>query len=469
MADKVNTDPAENLIFGTPSTEDNGQRKRQRSDTSEQTGVSPDVKKLFEDRSKVAMPADDASELEWNKTLFMKVDEMFVNYDKMCENYSKISEDYNELKKSAEFFEEKLAKCDEEMSDMRREVNNLKTQVITLERQNTELNVQCQMLTDSHVKTEIHRREQNVVFDGVPETYGEDAGLLHHKIVNILNHMMIFNRQGSTVPIAREHRVGPYIKGKTRPVVCHFARHYDAEIVLKNRSQLPDKVYAREDYPSEIEDRRRILRPIFNKAKKTNEFKGKCKLVQDKLVLDGKVYTVSPFNNLDQLPTSLNPRNAAERSNQNVHVFFTQGSPFSNFHPSPFVKDYTDYACNEQYLQAKKAELFNDDYCRTRIMQTTNPFEMKFHGSKVKNVDRQKWEHHARAIALDGCIAKFAQNPNLLDALMSTGNKVIGEASKDPLWGTGKSLDDGDVLDPSSWFGTNLLGQILMSVRERFQ
>jgi ribA/ribD-fused uncharacterized protein len=238
---------------------------------------------------------------------------------------------------------------------------------------------------------------------------------------------------------------------------------------MSNRAQLPDKVFVREDFPAEIEDRRRILRPIFNKAKNMSEFKGKCRLTYDKLILQGRAFTVAPMNNLDKLPACLHPRASAEKQNANTVVFFTQGSPFSNFHAAPFMRDRIQFVCNEQYIQAKKAEMFDDDETRSKIMQTSNPYEMKSLGKFVKNFVRQRWEQHARQVALDACLAKFAQNSELLDTLLDTENKVIGEASRDSFWGIGKSLADADVLDNGKWTGDNLLGKVLMTVRDQLQ
>ena len=49
---------------------------------------------------------------------------------------------------------------------------------------------------------------------------------------------------------------------------------------------------------------------------------------------------------------------------------------------------------------------------------------------------------------------------------MATGDTTIGEASpSDSTWGIGLSLKDPTAKDPTKWTGKNLLGKILMSVR----
>ena len=41
------------------------------------------------------------------------------------------------------------------------------------------------------------------------------------------------------------------------------------------------------------------------------------------------------------------------------HMFW--GGPFSQWYPSPFEVEGTKYNCTEQYMMAKKAELFGDE------------------------------------------------------------------------------------------------------------
>ena len=53
------------------------------------------------------------------------------------------------------------------------------------------------------------------------------------------------------------------------------------------------------EYGVETEANRRKLRPIFNAARRHNDYKGKCRLEGDTLILDGKFYTV---DNLYLLP-----------------------------------------------------------------------------------------------------------------------------------------------------------------------
>ena len=48
---------------------------------------------------------------------------------------------------------------------------------------------------------------------------------------------------------------------------------------------------------------------------------------------------------------------------------------------------------------------------------------------------------------------------------MSTGDKLVVEASRDPVWGTGIPLSNREVLTRSKWVGNGILSDILMNIK----
>lgn len=54
--------------------------------------------------------------------------------------------------------------------------------------------------------------------------------------------------------------------------------------------------------------------------------------------------------------------------------------------------------------------------------------------------------------------------------LLSTGDKILAEASPyDTIWGIGLEASDFDSTHPDRWPGKNLLGKVLMRVREELK
>lgn len=62
-------------------------------------------------------------------------------------------------------------------------------------------------------------------------------------------------------------------------------------------------------------------------------------------------------------------------------------------------------------------------------------------------------------------LAKFSSTPELRAQIVATGRQVLVEASPlDRIWGVGVGANKAQT--PKEWRGLNLLGRVLMQVRE---
>ena len=152
-------------------------------------------------------------------------------------------------------------------------------------------------------------------------------------------------------------------------------------------------------------------------------------------------------------------------------VFFWQPpGVFGQWTMSEFTVDDVTYNCAEQYMMAEKARLFEDERTRAKILANPSPREQKALGRAVSNFVQSVWENEALNIVVRGNRAKFGQNPEMLAALLATGDKILVEASPlDRLWGVGLRADDPRIRDQSTWRGQNQLGRALMIVRADFR
>ncbi len=125
------------------------------------------------------------------------------------------------------------------------------------------------------------------------------------------------------------------------------------------------------------------------------------------------------------------------------------------------------YNCCEQYMMAKKALMFGDRVNFDKIMMTVSPKEQKQLGRKVENFEAEKWDNHKFAVVWFANYLKFSQHHDLRERLLKTGTKILAEASPvDLVWGIGHAANTDEAIDPTQWRGRNLLGEVLMSVRE---
>ena len=150
------------------------------------------------------------------------------------------------------------------------------------------------------------------------------------------------------------------------------------------------------------------------------------------------------------------------------YLFFYGGFCSQWLH-SPFVDSDSLLCFNtaEQWMMYKKAKFFNDNATASKIMEADHPSLQKSLGRSVKNFNDKEWDKVKEGIVLRGNVMKFTQHPELKQLLLDTKDKTIVEASPtDVVWGIGLGLDSPYLLDESKWRGENLLGEILMEVRD---
>jgi ribA/ribD-fused uncharacterized protein len=140
---------------------------------------------------------------------------------------------------------------------------------------------------------------------------------------------------------------------------------------------------------------------------------------------------------------------------------------FSQWYPSPFTVDGTDYKTAEHWMMAQKAILFGDKEIADKILKAEKPGEVKELGRKIKDFDEKMWDERKYEIVKAGSIHKFQQNKKFQEFLLHTGDRILVEASPtDAVWGIGLPQDAKSIEDPNTWKGLNLLGFALMEARD---
>jgi ribA/ribD-fused uncharacterized protein len=153
----------------------------------------------------------------------------------------------------------------------------------------------------------------------------------------------------------------------------------------------------------------------------------------------------------------------------NKYVLFWSGI-YSQWYKANMKIDDIEYNTCEQYMMHQKALLFEDEEIAEEIMNEQDPSKQKFLGRRIKNFDKTIWDRHCLSIVFKGNLAKFSQNQHLKTALISTGDKIMVEASpKDNIWGIGMHFNDAGVENPANWKGNNLLGQAITLVKNELK
>jgi ribA/ribD-fused uncharacterized protein len=167
-----------------------------------------------------------------------------------------------------------------------------------------------------------------------------------------------------------------------------------------------------------------------------------------------------------------------ERGHEAKYLFFWGHQPnadgsigkscFSQWFEAPFTVDGTPYRTAEHFMMAEKARLFGDEAVRAQILDARSPAEAKKLGRRIAGFSEDKWLDARFEIVVRGNVAKFGQSDALRNFLLSTGERILVEASPvDAIWGIGLASTDVNASQPRNWPGLNLLGFALMEARVR--
>lgn len=153
----------------------------------------------------------------------------------------------------------------------------------------------------------------------------------------------------------------------------------------------------------------------------------------------------------------------------NTHIYFLRNW-MSNFQPCHTLIDPISgnkFKTTEHMFMWLKAIYFKDDETAAKILLAKTPQDAKDLGRQVKGYDDVEWNKVRYYEMLTANILKFTQNSELKKLLIATGNRQLVEANpKDQVWSCGLSEKDPLILDSKNWTGQNLLGKVLMEVRE---
>ena len=142
----------------------------------------------------------------------------------------------------------------------------------------------------------------------------------------------------------------------------------------------------------------------------------------------------------------------------------------SNWWLSDFEVDGIKFTSAEQYMMYGKAKLFGDMETQDKILDVTDVAKIKALGREVKGFDDAVWTANREQIVYMGLKAKFSDDAELKEKLLSTGDAILAEcAVHDRVWGIGLSMKDPNRFNVEKWRGLSLLGKLLMKVRDELR
>ena len=401
-------------------------------------------------RIRITFPDDTP---DWAQVLFLKLD-------------NRISDLESTLTSAIEYATDTAVQALAETGKLQLQIRNQSLEIESLKSQVSQSKSDHNKLLEKVNRLENQSRRDNLLFYGFKEERNEDETAIKRKLFNLLTtQMRLAPHVVENMKVVRCHRKGPYVQGRDRPIIVKMHWFQDRKVIWESKSHLKGtEFYINEDFSDLTESRRRDLYPILKAARNNAKYRDNVSINVDRLILNGRTYTVEQLNSL---PADLQPSNLATEVSPTLVKFFRKASVFSNFHHSPFTLEGKSFKWVEQYYQVKKAVEFGDDVATSRIMNATTAFQCYQAGCEVTGFNLDTWHTKCDGIMKKGLVAKFTSNPYLRKTLEDTGTRVIAECNgKDKYWGIGLYPDNPLSNDTRSWCGENKLGQLLMDVRQ---
>jgi ribA/ribD-fused uncharacterized protein len=373
--------------------------------------------------------------------LLLQILSKVEHLDTIEQDIKSVKNDLAQLTHSLEYSQSQIKDLTEKCDCVGEENKLLKVNIHALNHQNVFMN-------EKIIQLENYSRRENVRISGLYERDYENCENMVLKLFADIGCDILY--------IQRCHRVGPKVQGKVRDILARFLYYPDKMAVMRNRKLLPRGVYMNDDCSPETQRGINVLRRVWKEALNYDQ---NAKLSGDKLIYKGNAYSVDNVKAVD-----FNLEKLSTKENVDTVAFSGRFSVLSNLHPHSFIVAGQPYKSNEHYYQYNKCMEAGREDVAAQVLLSSQPEDAMAVGKKV-NMTKEWTQSKGRMIMKTGARAKFS-NGTLKNKLLSTGHKIIAEATRHPIWGVGMPFTAGDVLSRDCWTGSNLLGIVLKEIRE---
>lgn len=355
-------------------------------------------------------------------------------------------------------------------------IENVNNKLVDLEKRDIERKKQIDTLSRelrstkeelSLVNTKVNEntkelRSCNMIINGIAKDKDENCKDVSLKFFRNL----VPNYQSDKILLA--YRVGKERKdGEVNRAMFVKFRDVEAKqevmkrksVLRKNKSLGLGKVFCNDDLPEDVRQKRQEMREIARYAVSIGY--RDIRVTGDKLIFSGNSYQE---DELHLLPKEIQMANVRTRKIGDKIGFLSEYSYLSNFYAAQVEINGQCYDSSEQAYQYMKAVLCDRDDVAKEIKKSTIPKKIKRHGDKIDTTEQ--WESMKVDTMKCILVAKFMQNKDLKQKLVETGRAQLMECSTNKFWGTGWKLDSLEWTKSHQYPGKNVLGNLLMEVRE---
>ena len=118
-------------------------------------------------------------------------------------------------------------------------------------------------------RIEATQLDNNIILTGIQEQQWERYEITHHRVIDIIAEAIKpiegnnANARAETILISNCKWIGTYQMNCNRPISITFQHKEDKDLLLSNKQNLPAGIYANNEYPIHVKQKRDKLRPIL--------------------------------------------------------------------------------------------------------------------------------------------------------------------------------------------------------------
>lgn len=189
-----------------------------------------------------------------------------------------------DLKTSLEFSQSQIESLQKANNEMDKKISEITTTIKCLSNEN-------KLLKESLLDIQCRNMRDNLIFSGIPEQIQDNP---EQAIKDFMHSSLKLPKETvNNITFHRVHRLGSNNNKNTdnkrpRPIIAKFEHYKQKDLVKSKGKELRGTTFGLNDqFPREIQDRRRILVPLMKQFRQNGR---KAVLTVDRLYVDGQLY-----------------------------------------------------------------------------------------------------------------------------------------------------------------------------------
>lgn len=163
-------------------------------------------------------------------------------------------------------------------------MNAIDERINTLTKENTVLKSKISKIEQKLNILEKEKRKYNLILFGIEENEKSKTELVD----NVKDIIIESGTHLDSQEISNIYRIGKKYNNKNRPIVVSLTSTWKKQIIQKNKAELPQGIYIKEDFPKEVLEKRKQLQPQLEEERKKGNL---AFLKYDKLIVKGAKQT----------------------------------------------------------------------------------------------------------------------------------------------------------------------------------